>query len=60
MAAVTIAVTFLIGGWLGKRLGIAKKASTLICAGTAICGGSAIAAVASVIQSGGIVATLTR
>ncbi len=49
MAAVTISATFLVGSWLGKKLLIGRKTSTLICAGTAICGGSAIAAVASAI-----------
>jgi uncharacterized integral membrane protein (TIGR00698 family) len=49
MAAGTIAVTFLLGIWIGRKLNIATKTSALICAGTAICGGSAIAAVGSVI-----------
>ncbi len=46
--AATIATTFLLGGWLGKRLKINPKTSVLISAGTAICGGSAIAAVGTV------------
>ncbi len=50
-AAISIAVTLIAGIWLGKRLGVERKASLLISAGTAICGGSAIAAVASVIDA---------
>ena len=48
-AVVTIAMTLLLGRWLGKWLKIPVKTSVLISAGTAICGGSAIAAVSSVI-----------
>ena len=48
-AALTIAATLALGGWLGKRMGVLPKTSALISAGTAICGGSAIAAVGSVI-----------
>lgn len=48
-AAVTIAATLLLGWWLGRKLKLDRRTSTLIAAGTAICGGSAIAAVSSVI-----------
>ena len=48
-AAGTIAATLLLGWWLGRKLKLDRRTSTLIAAGTAICGGSAIAAVSSVI-----------
>lgn len=48
-AATSIAVTLLVGWWLGRRLAIEPKTSALISSGTAICGGSAIAAVSSVL-----------
>ncbi len=48
LAAASIAATFALGGWLGRRLKISPKTSVLISAGTAICGGSAIAAVGTV------------
>lgn len=47
----SIAATFVFGHFLGQRLQIPLKASTLISSGTAICGGSAIAAVSSVINA---------
>ena len=50
-AAVSIGATLLLGGWLGEKLKLDRKTSTLISAGTAICGGSAIAAVSSVIAA---------
>lgn len=50
-AAVAIAVTLILGTWLGDRLGIARRTSALISCGTAICGGSAIAAVGSVTEA---------
>jgi uncharacterized integral membrane protein (TIGR00698 family) len=48
-AAATIGATLLLGYWLGGRLALNAKTTTLISAGTAICGGSAIAAVGAVI-----------
>ncbi len=48
-AATTIGATLLLGYWLGRKLALDGKTSTLISVGTAICGGSAIAAVSSVI-----------
>ena len=48
-AAATIGATLLLGYWLGRKLALDKKTTTLISVGTAICGGSAIAAVSSVI-----------
>ncbi|MFM8269280.1 MAG: putative sulfate exporter family transporter, partial [Pseudomonadota bacterium] len=45
-----IALTFLLGYFLGKILRVEKDTSLLISTGTAICGGSAIAAVASAIR----------
>jgi uncharacterized integral membrane protein (TIGR00698 family) len=50
-AAATIGMTLLLGWWLGKKLKLDGKTSTLISVGTAICGGSAIAAVSSVIAA---------
>ncbi len=50
-AAITIGATLLLGWWLGKKLKLDGKTSTLISAGTAICGGSAIAAVSAVIDA---------
>ena len=50
-AAATIAATLLLGYWLGRKLSLDKKTTTLISVGTAICGGSAIAAVSSVIAA---------
>ena len=48
-AAATIGATLLLGWWVGRRMALDSKTSTLISVGTAICGGSAIAAVSSVI-----------
>ena len=48
-AAATIGATLLLGWWLGGKLALNKKTTTLISVGTAVCGGSAIAAVGSVI-----------
>ena len=48
-AAATICTTLLLGWWVGRRLALDRKTTTLISVGTAICGGSAIAAVSSVI-----------
>ncbi|MDQ3020797.1 MAG: putative sulfate exporter family transporter [Bacteroidota bacterium] len=45
----TIALTFLVGIFLGRLFKIDKKIAYLISTGTAICGGSAIAAVSPVI-----------
>jgi len=50
-AAVTIGATLLLGWWVGRRMALDSKTSTLISVGTAICGGSAIAAVSSVIAA---------
>jgi uncharacterized integral membrane protein (TIGR00698 family) len=50
-AAATIGATLALGWWLGRRLKLDWKTSSLISAGTAICGGSAIAAVSSVIAA---------
>lgn len=50
-AAISIAVTLIVGIWLGRKFGVERKASLLISVGTAICGGSAIAAVASVVDA---------
>ena len=50
-AAITIGATLLLGYWVGPKLMLDRKTSTLISAGTAICGGSAIAAVSSVIAA---------
>jgi uncharacterized integral membrane protein (TIGR00698 family) len=50
-AAATIGATLALGWWVGRRLALDKKTTTLISVGTAICGGSAIAAVSSVIAA---------
>lgn len=47
--AVGIAFALIVGGALGKFVGVHPRASLLISTGTAICGGSAIAAVGPVI-----------
>lgn len=52
LGAGSIALTLLLGAWLGKRLAMASKTTALVSAGTAICGGSAIAAVGAVIGAG--------
>jgi uncharacterized integral membrane protein (TIGR00698 family) len=51
MAVITIGLTFALGTWLGRLLGVPSRTSLLISAGTAICGGSAIAAVGAVSQA---------
>ncbi|MFV8442043.1 YeiH family protein [Flavobacterium sp. LB2P44] len=48
---ISIAVTLVLGTFLGKWFKTDKKTSHLISCGTAICGGSAIAAIAPVIES---------
>ncbi len=50
-AATTIGATLLLGWWVGRRLALDRKTTTLISVGTAICGGSAIAAVSTVIAA---------
>jgi uncharacterized integral membrane protein (TIGR00698 family) len=50
-AAATISVTLLLGWWVGRRLALDRRTTTLISVGTAVCGGSAIAAVSSVIAA---------
>ena len=47
----TIAITLVVGYFIGKYLKIDKNTSTLISNGTAICGGSAIAAIAPIIKA---------
>ena len=47
----TIGVTLLAGYFIGKKLKIDSKISSLISNGTAICGGSAIAAIAPIIKA---------
>ena len=51
-AAVSIAVTWMLGFALGRWLRIQPVTAMLVTVGTAICGGSAIAAVGSVIVAG--------
>ena len=48
---VSVFAVLALGMWLGKRLLIDRKTSSLIAAGTAICGGSAIAAVGPVVKA---------
>ena len=47
----SILLTFIVGWFFGKRLGVDSKTSFLISSGTAICGGSAIAAVSPIVQA---------
>ena len=47
----SILITFIVGWFFGKRLGVDSKTSFLISSGTAICGGSAIAAVSPIVQA---------
>src|SRR5690606_38630484 len=51
LTVFSIAVTLILGYFLGKLLKMDRKGSHLISSGTAICGGSAIAAVAPVINA---------
>lgn len=46
--AATLAATFILTKWLGKRLGVDAKLAELIAAGTSICGASAVVAVNTV------------
>ena len=46
-----IGATLLLGWWVGRRMALDSKTSTLISVGTAICGGLAIAAVSTVIAA---------
>ena len=39
-------LTFALGAWLARRMGVTPRLAALVCAGTGICGGSAIAAAA--------------
>lgn len=48
---ISIAATLSLGYYLGKKLKVDKKTTTLISSGTAICGGSAIAAMTPVIDA---------
>ena len=48
-ALVVVALAYLLGMWLGGRLGLSRSLSTLIGVGTCICGASAIAATAPAI-----------
>lgn len=49
--SASVVMTLLFGLWLGRRLDVDKKISTMTASGAAICGGSAIAAVASAIRA---------
>lgn len=51
LAALTIGLTFLLGGLLQRILRLPRSTATLVSAGTAICGGSAIAAVSLAIAA---------
>ncbi|MBG8552871.1 YeiH family protein [Hymenobacter guriensis] len=51
-SVASIVGTLLLGGLLGRWLGIDGRISHLIASGTAICGGSAIAAVGPVLRAG--------
>ena len=45
-----VLVTFLLGIYLGKLLGVNDKVSYLLASGTAICGGTAMAAIAPILK----------
>jgi uncharacterized integral membrane protein (TIGR00698 family) len=47
----TLAATFVLTKWLGKRLGVEDKLAELIAAGTSICGASAVVAVNTVTEA---------
>lgn len=47
---VTLAATFVLTKWLGKRLGVEDKLAELIAAGTSICDASAVVAVNTVTE----------
>jgi uncharacterized integral membrane protein (TIGR00698 family) len=49
--AATLAATFVVTIWLGRRLGVERKLTELIAAGTSICGASAVIATNSVTQA---------
>src|SRR5699024_2353094 len=51
LTVVSIAATLSLGYYLGKKLKVDGKTTTLISSGTAICGGSAIAAMTPVINA---------
>jgi len=46
---LTVALTLLVGSWIGRRAGLEPKHALLVAFGNAICGNSAIAALAPVI-----------
>jgi uncharacterized integral membrane protein (TIGR00698 family) len=48
---VVISFSFFFGLWLGRRMGLSDRLSTLIGVGTSICGASAIAAMAPAIEA---------
>jgi len=48
-ALLVVAFGYLLGIWIGRRLGLSRSLSTLIGVGTCICGASAIAATAPAI-----------
>jgi len=45
-----VLVTFILGIYLGKLLGVNNKVSYLLASGTAICGGTAMAAIAPILK----------
>ena len=49
--AASLAATFVLTKWLGKRLGVEDKLAELIAAGTSICGASAVVAVNTVTEA---------
>jgi len=50
-ALIVISFSFFFGLWLGRRVGLSDRLSTLIGVGTSICGASAIAAMAPAIEA---------
>ncbi len=51
LTVATIALTLILGYFLGKAVRLNRKSSYLLSSGTAICGGSAIAAIAPIIKA---------
>jgi len=53
ITSISITTSLVLGYYLGKKLKVDNKTTTLISSGTAICGGSAIAAIAPIIDANG-------
>lgn len=49
-AVASVAITLPVAAWIGVRIGVGRKLSTLIATGTAICGASAVVAANDVVR----------